>query len=88
MARLTLKIKTRFPSVRPKAKRLARFRHRPLQSEVRVVRAQRGVRVGDVVLDPMAGARTGKRIGQRVELVYSRVGADSTLREARVAPGA
>ena len=35
----------------------------------------------------LAGARTGERIGQPVELVYSRVDADGSLREARVAPG-
>ena len=34
----------------------------------------------------LAGARTGERIGQRVELVYSRVDADGSLRAARVAP--
>ncbi len=35
----------------------------------------------------LASARTGERIGQPVELVYSRVDADGSLREARVAPG-
>jgi len=34
----------------------------------------------------LAGARTAERIGQLVELVYSRVDADGGLREARVAP--
>ena len=34
----------------------------------------------------LAGARTAERIGQVVELVYSRVDADGSLREARVAP--
>jgi bifunctional non-homologous end joining protein LigD len=34
----------------------------------------------------VAGPRTAERIGQLVELVYSRVDADGTLREARVAP--
>ena len=34
----------------------------------------------------LAGARTGERIGQLVELVYSRVDADGSLREARIAP--
>jgi ATP-dependent DNA ligase len=33
----------------------------------------------------LAGARTAERIGQLVELVYSRVDADGSLREARVA---
>jgi bifunctional non-homologous end joining protein LigD len=33
----------------------------------------------------VAGPRTAERIGQLVELVYSRVDADGTLREARVA---
>ena len=33
-----------------------------------------------------AGARTGERVGQIVDLVYSRVDADGSLREARVAP--
>jgi hypothetical protein len=36
----------------------------------------------------LAGARTAERIGQAVELVYSRVDADGSLREARVAPAA
>jgi len=34
----------------------------------------------------LAGARTAERIGQLVELVYSRVDADGSLREVRVAP--
>jgi ATP-dependent DNA ligase len=34
----------------------------------------------------LAGARTVERIGQLVELIYSRVDADGTLREARVVP--
>lgn len=34
----------------------------------------------------LAGASTVERVGQLVELVYSRVDADGTLREARVAP--
>jgi ATP-dependent DNA ligase len=34
----------------------------------------------------LAGARTAERIGEFVELVYSRVDADGSLREARVAP--
>ena len=34
----------------------------------------------------LAGARTAERVGQLVELVYSRVDADGSLREARVAP--
>jgi len=34
----------------------------------------------------LAGARTAERVGQVVELVYSRVDADGSLREARVAP--
>ena len=34
----------------------------------------------------VAGARTAELVGQSVELVYSRVDADGTLREARVAP--
>ena len=34
----------------------------------------------------LASARTAERIGQLVELVYSRVDADGSLREARVAP--
>jgi hypothetical protein len=34
----------------------------------------------------LAGTRTAERIGQLVELVYSRVDADGSLREARVAP--
>jgi hypothetical protein len=34
----------------------------------------------------VAGARTADRIGQLVELVYSRVDANGSLREARVAP--
>jgi bifunctional non-homologous end joining protein LigD len=34
----------------------------------------------------LAAARTPERIGQLVELVYSRVDADGSLREARVAP--
>lgn len=34
----------------------------------------------------LAGARTAERIGQLVEVVCSRVDADGTLREARVAP--
>jgi len=34
----------------------------------------------------VAGPRTAERVGQVVELVYSRVDADGTLREARVAP--
>jgi ATP-dependent DNA ligase len=34
----------------------------------------------------LAGARTAERIGQVVEVVYSRVDADGSLREARVAP--
>ncbi|MGH2881383.1 MAG: hypothetical protein ACRDPA_01540, partial [Solirubrobacteraceae bacterium] len=34
----------------------------------------------------LAGTRTADRIGQPVELVYSRVDADGSLREARVAP--
>ena len=34
----------------------------------------------------LASARTTERVGQVVELVYSRVDADGTLREARVAP--
>ena len=33
----------------------------------------------------LAGARTAERVGQLVELVYSRVDADGSLREARVA---
>jgi hypothetical protein len=33
----------------------------------------------------LAGARTAERIGQLVELVYSRVDADGGLREARIA---
>ncbi|MBV9421912.1 MAG: hypothetical protein JOZ98_03300 [Solirubrobacterales bacterium] len=36
----------------------------------------------------LAGAHTGARVGQLVELVYSRVDADGGLREARVAPAA
>jgi hypothetical protein len=36
----------------------------------------------------LAGASTVERIGQLVELVYSRVDADGSLREARVAPAA
>ena len=36
----------------------------------------------------IAGARTAERIGHIVELVYSRVDADGSLREARVAPAA
>jgi ATP-dependent DNA ligase len=36
----------------------------------------------------IAGARTAERIGQLVEVVYSRVDADGSLREARVAPAA
>jgi len=36
----------------------------------------------------IAGARTAQRIGQLVEVVYSRVDADGSLREARVAPAA
>jgi ATP-dependent DNA ligase len=36
----------------------------------------------------LAGARTVERLGQLVELVYSRVDADGSLREARVAPAA
>ena len=35
----------------------------------------------------LARDRTAERIGQLVELVYSRVDADGSLREARVAPG-
>ena len=34
----------------------------------------------------LAGARTAERIGQLVELAYTRVDADGSLREARVAP--
>ena len=34
----------------------------------------------------LAGARTAERVGQLVELLYSRVDADGSLREARVAP--
>jgi ATP-dependent DNA ligase len=34
----------------------------------------------------LAGARTAERIGQLVELLYSRVDADGSLREARIAP--
>jgi ATP-dependent DNA ligase len=34
----------------------------------------------------LAAARTAERVGQLVELVYSRVDADGSLREARVAP--
>ena len=34
----------------------------------------------------LAGARTAERIGQLVELVYSRVDADGSRREARIAP--
>jgi hypothetical protein len=34
----------------------------------------------------LASARTAERIGQLVDLVYSRVDADGSLREARVAP--
>ncbi|MBV9335638.1 MAG: hypothetical protein JO243_07060 [Solirubrobacterales bacterium] len=34
----------------------------------------------------LAGARTAERVGQFVELVHSRVDADGSLREARVAP--
>lgn len=34
----------------------------------------------------VAGGRTAELVGQSVELVYSRVDADGTLREARVAP--
>jgi ATP-dependent DNA ligase len=34
----------------------------------------------------VTGPRTAERIGELVELVYSRVDADGTLREARVAP--
>jgi hypothetical protein len=34
----------------------------------------------------IAGPRTAERVGQVVELVYSRVDADGSLREARVAP--
>lgn len=37
-------------------------------------------------LHAVAGPRTAQWIGQVVELVYSRVDADGTLREARVAP--
>jgi hypothetical protein len=36
----------------------------------------------------IAGARTAERIGHVVELVDSRVDADGSLREARVAPAA
>ena len=36
----------------------------------------------------LAGARTAELIGQVVDLVYSRVDADGSLREARVAPAA
>jgi ATP-dependent DNA ligase len=36
----------------------------------------------------LAGARTVERLGQPVELVYSRLDADGSLREARVAPAA
>jgi hypothetical protein len=36
----------------------------------------------------LAGARTAERIGQLVELVYSRADADGSLREARIAPAA
>ena len=36
----------------------------------------------------LAGARTAERVGQLVELVYSRVDADGGLREARVLPAA
>jgi ATP-dependent DNA ligase len=36
----------------------------------------------------LAGARTAERVGQLVDLVYSRVDADGSLREARVAPAA
>ena len=36
----------------------------------------------------LAGSRTAERIGQLVELVYSPVDADGSLREARVAPAA
>ena len=36
----------------------------------------------------LAGARTVERIGQLVELIYSRADADGSLREARVAPAA
>ena len=34
----------------------------------------------------VAGASTAELVGQSVELLYSRVDADGTLREARVAP--
>ena len=34
----------------------------------------------------LAGARTAERAGELVELVYSRVHADGSLREARVVP--
>ena len=34
----------------------------------------------------VAGPHTAERVGQAVELVYSRVDADGSLREARVAP--
>jgi ATP-dependent DNA ligase len=39
-------------------------------------------------VNALAGARTAERIGQLVELIYSRVDADGSLREARVAPAA
>jgi hypothetical protein len=44
--------------------------------------------IDDRRVHALAGARTVERLGQLVELIYSRVDADGSLREARVAPAA
>jgi ATP-dependent DNA ligase len=72
-------------------KRKARFVAR---AELRSVRQDRDGcwhAVCDIVgrrAHALAGARTVERIGQLVELIYSRVDADGSLRDGRVAPAA
>jgi ATP-dependent DNA ligase len=62
------------------------------RAELRAVRQDRDGRwhaVCDIDgrrIRAVAGPRTADRVGQLVELAYSRVDADGTLREARVAP--
>jgi ATP-dependent DNA ligase len=64
------------------------------RAELRAVRRDRDGRWHAVCeldgrrIHAVAGPRTAERVGQLVELVYSRVDANGALREARVAPAA